>query len=163
MAGERIQYTARDVAEPEFFDDARCRGASIWELARDFPLVGRWVDERVDRLRTDEQARAQLFFPGKGEWKTLHAAKSVCEACPVADECLEWALRNREAYGVFGGRSESQRKTLRAEMSLRTSPRHRGPIIHGTAWGQYRRCVAENGKACDRCRLWLSQSRPRSA
>ena len=37
------------------------------------------------------------------------AAKAVCAACPVRDECLSWALANRERLGVWGGLTERER------------------------------------------------------
>jgi WhiB family redox-sensing transcriptional regulator len=33
--------------------------------------------------------------------------------CPVRAECLEFALRNDERYGVFGGLSERERRKLK--------------------------------------------------
>lgn len=40
------------------------------------------------------------------------AAKAVCAECPVRNECLEYALDAREAYGIWGGRTEVERKAL---------------------------------------------------
>lgn len=39
-------------------------------------------------------------------------AKAICAGCPVRVECLQWALATREPYGVWGGRSESERKQM---------------------------------------------------
>lgn len=60
----------------------------------------------------------ELFFPigntGPAQlW--IEDAKTVCRRCPVADACLQWALENAE-YGVFGGMSEDERKTLKRRM-----------------------------------------------
>lgn len=52
-----------------------------------------------------------LFFPERGE--TTSAAKAVCAGCPVRDECREFGMRER--FGVWGGASERERKTLRRE------------------------------------------------
>lgn len=38
-----------------------------------------------------------------------HAAKRICQRCPVIVECREWALRRREQYGVWGGMGEAER------------------------------------------------------
>jgi WhiB family redox-sensing transcriptional regulator len=35
-----------------------------------------------------------------------------CEACPVADECLDFATRNGERYGVWGGLTPDQRSHM---------------------------------------------------
>lgn len=40
------------------------------------------------------------------------AAKAVCNTCPVKHDCLEYALEAREAYGIWGGLTELERKTL---------------------------------------------------
>lgn len=39
-------------------------------------------------------------------------AKRTCKACPVTEECLEYALSSGEPFGVWGGLSESERKAL---------------------------------------------------
>lgn len=52
-----------------------------------------------------------VFFPDRGE--SLSPAKSVCAECIVRDECLEYALDNRERFGVWGGTSERERRRLR--------------------------------------------------
>ena len=40
------------------------------------------------------------------------AAKAVCNRCPVRQECLEYALEAREAYGIWGGMTELERRAL---------------------------------------------------
>jgi WhiB family transcriptional regulator, redox-sensing transcriptional regulator len=40
------------------------------------------------------------------------AAKAVCRACPVQQECLEHALEAKEAYGIWGGLTELERKAV---------------------------------------------------
>jgi ATP/maltotriose-dependent transcriptional regulator MalT len=53
------------------------------------------------------------------------AAKRVCRACPARAECLEWALRNDERYGIWGGLSTGQRHKImvNAGRAGKTSPR----------------------------------------
>ncbi|ATN88665.1 WhiB family transcription factor [Mycobacterium phage Demsculpinboyz] len=52
----------------------------------------------------------EMFFPEKGG--SAKPAKRICSRCEVADECLEWALANRENYGVFGGLTAKERRPL---------------------------------------------------
>jgi hypothetical protein len=33
----------------------------------------------------------------------LHAVLNVCVTCPVADDCLDYAIRNQLVDGVWGG------------------------------------------------------------
>ena len=60
-----------------------------------------------------EQARCrehdpELFFPEKGG--SSREAKRICSECPVRIECLNYALRRDERYGVWGGMSERERR-----------------------------------------------------
>lgn len=52
-----------------------------------------------------------LFFPDRGE--STKEAKALCLGCPVVKECLDYAVRNREKQGIWGGTSERQRRRLR--------------------------------------------------
>lgn len=52
-----------------------------------------------------------VFFPGRGE---SHAeARAVCDACPVDDDCLDFAIASGEKFGIWGGISERERRRLR--------------------------------------------------
>lgn len=53
------------------------------------------------------------FYPEEnGIYRHLDVAKAICAGCPVRPECLEYALDNREAHGVWGGLSEYERQPL---------------------------------------------------
>ena len=55
-------------------------------------------------------------------------AKGICDGCPVADDCLEFALATRQRYGIWGGLDASERASelgRRADRS-RTSGRVEG-------------------------------------
>lgn len=54
----------------------------------------------------------EMFFPGRGE--SASAAKVVCEVCPVAEPCLDYALRITEKHGIWGGTSERERRMMRS-------------------------------------------------
>ena len=57
-----------------------------------------------------------LFFPAGTTGAALHeiaAAKAVCMACPVQSQCLRFALRTGQAYGIWGGTTEDERVTMR--------------------------------------------------
>jgi WhiB family redox-sensing transcriptional regulator len=74
----------------------------------------------------------EWFFPvgdvGPG-LREVAAAKAVCARCPVARECLEWALREGEAAGIWGGTTPEERRALRhsrrewARMKMSRVPR----------------------------------------
>ncbi|MGD0983350.1 MAG: WhiB family transcriptional regulator [Acidimicrobiales bacterium] len=39
-------------------------------------------------------------------------AKEICRTCPVVKSCLEYAVRIREANGIWGGLNEAERKQI---------------------------------------------------
>jgi WhiB family redox-sensing transcriptional regulator len=61
-------------------------------------------------------ADPELWFPvtetGPGAAQVAEA-KAECARCPVATECLEFALAAGLDHGVFGGMSASERRALR--------------------------------------------------
>jgi len=58
----------------------------------------------------------ELFFPigtTGPALRQLQQAKRVCAGCPVQSPCLEWAVLAGIDYGVWGGSSEDERRTLK--------------------------------------------------
>jgi WhiB family transcriptional regulator, redox-sensing transcriptional regulator len=58
----------------------------------------------------------ELFFPLGTAGPALQAidrAKQICGACPVRARCLDWAIRHGAAYGIWGGRTEEERRESR--------------------------------------------------
>ena len=51
-----------------------------------------------------------VFFPSDG--LGVQAAQKICADCPVSEACLEYALANRIDHGVWGGRSERERRRI---------------------------------------------------
>lgn len=39
-------------------------------------------------------------------------AKSICVTCPVLDTCRQFAMEEKELYGVWGGLTESERHKI---------------------------------------------------
>lgn len=54
-----------------------------------------------------------LFFPERQEIVQVLEIRDICADCPVATECLEYALVAGEKHGFFGGKSERQRRNER--------------------------------------------------
>lgn len=76
-----------------------------------------WVEQSVC-----SQTDPEVFFPEKGS--TTTDAKSVCAVCPVrarflggSGECLDYALRRGERFGIWGGLSERERRGMRHPIS----------------------------------------------
>jgi WhiB family redox-sensing transcriptional regulator len=45
-------------------------------------------------------------------------AKEVCRGCVVSNECLEYAIENGERFGIWGGKSERERRRLRRARAI---------------------------------------------
>ena len=57
-----------------------------------------------------------LFFPVGSTGLALEqieSAKVVCEACRCQADCLEFALATNQDSGIWGGKSEEERRHLR--------------------------------------------------
>ena len=51
-----------------------------------------------------------IFFPSDGVG--VIRAQKICGACPAQAQCLEYALENHIDHGVWGGRSERERRRI---------------------------------------------------
>ena len=87
-----------------------------------------------------------LFFPEVGRTTVSATAKAVCAACPVAAECLAYAVNLGEHHGIWGGVAEKQRRKIRSRAFARVADRcgttagYMAHYRHGTA-------------ICEPCRL----------
>jgi WhiB family redox-sensing transcriptional regulator len=68
-----------------------------------------------------EQARCrgvdpELFFPARGASTT--ESKAICAQCPVAAECLEYSLKHGEKFGIWGAKSERERREIRKQRKV---------------------------------------------
>ena len=52
-----------------------------------------------------------IFFPETDE--EAEPAKAVCASCPVREACLDFAMKNRQEEGVWGGLTQTERRRLR--------------------------------------------------
>lgn len=55
----------------------------------------------------------ETFFPRDG--MGVIVAQRICAECPVAGKCLVYALDNHIDHGVWGGKSERERRRLLRE------------------------------------------------
>lgn len=53
------------------------------------------------------------FFPDPEDLAGVARAKAVCASCPVASECLTWAIETNQSDGVWGGHTAQERRTIR--------------------------------------------------
>jgi WhiB family transcriptional regulator, redox-sensing transcriptional regulator len=83
-----------------------------------------------------QRADPELFFPaphGPGGEAQAEKAKSLCARCPVRGQCLSYAVATRQKYGVWGGATEEERRTMtrRNHSADSSAHRHRGLWHHG--------------------------------
>lgn len=87
-----------------------------WEA----PQREAWMDDAACANTDPDQ-----FFPEKGG--STRDAKKICGGCDVRQQCLEYALRRDERFGIWGGLSERERRPLRRAAApaevVRTEPR----------------------------------------
>jgi len=58
----------------------------------------------------------EIFYPEGPEHVRRYderTAKSICNACPVRELCLDYALVAKEDFGIFGGLTPQERRLLR--------------------------------------------------
>lgn len=70
----------------------------------------------------------KIFYPD--EHTSAAAAKEICKHCPVRQECLEYAVTYREAHGIWGGRSEKERKKIRRANRLQRDHEIEERMLH---------------------------------
>jgi WhiB family transcriptional regulator, redox-sensing transcriptional regulator len=76
----------------------------------------RWLERAACRGRDVE-----LFYSLEEE--DVRAALAICAVCEVQTECYERAMTGREAFGVWGGTTETERRRIfRRERRRRQDP-----------------------------------------
>lgn len=77
------------------------------------------LSDNDDRFREQAACRdypTNLFFLEQFEnqyHNKLSRAREVCGVCPVAEDCLRFALNNHIQYGIWAGTTPLQRKAMR--------------------------------------------------
>ncbi len=66
-----------------------------------------------------------LFFPAGDvapePVAQAERAKAICQGCVVREECLQFALATHQEFGIWGGTTEAERRTLRRRLRRRIS------------------------------------------
>jgi WhiB family redox-sensing transcriptional regulator len=95
-----------------------------------------------------QNADPELFFPivatGPGLLQVA-SAKAVCARCEVQAECLRFAMESVQDHGVWGGKTEEERRALR-RARIRQA-RHALAVAEDRPQRQERRRPARAGKA----------------
>ncbi|MFD7012690.1 WhiB family transcriptional regulator [Rhodococcus jostii] len=65
---------------------------------------------------------ADLFFDPADDSTDEHAAKAICNHCPVLAHCRDYAVDAKEPHGIWGGLSPTERKRQRWFNRFKTTP-----------------------------------------
>lgn len=106
----------------------------------------------------------ELWFPsdGKGrppgngerpETERIKKAKAICAGCPVRNECLTFALENKEDHGIWAGVGRERRRELRRGNPLPDQPARPsdGSCLRGHS-AEYRVSTSSGSTKCKKCR-----------
>lgn len=77
------------------------------------PLDRSWMDEAECK-----DLPVEMFFPERERGGDPKPAQAVCFQCPVRVRCLAYALAAKEKQGIWGGKSERQRRHIRQAMAI---------------------------------------------
>lgn len=86
-------------------DNPTATELSLGALASADDTVTAWMAEGNCRLYPPA-----TFFPSDGVG--VDKARKICQDCPVAAPCLDYALEQRIDHGVWGGCSERERRRI---------------------------------------------------
>lgn len=95
----------------------------------DAPCVGEW----------DLFFAPTEFESREAKTRRRERAKAICHRCPFIEPCAEWAVRNCEKHGVWGGLDEDDRGfggrkgrlRVRQELQQRLAEKHLPGSAHG--------------------------------
>jgi WhiB family transcriptional regulator, redox-sensing transcriptional regulator len=75
-----------------------------------------WDDQEWRGRSACRDSSPDIFFPIGTTGPALEhtdTAKRICTACPVREECLEFALATNQEAGIWGATTEEERRKLR--------------------------------------------------
>jgi hypothetical protein len=130
--------------------------------------LGDWRE--LAACRNTVTARYDPFFDGTEQGE--RAALAICRTCRVQGECLAYAVRTGQSYGVWGGRPQQELRRLVAldrlgQAQVRAGGRHRNAskdrCEHGHRFNPANTYYTPTGeRRCRICRRAVDRARDRS-
>lgn len=72
-----------------------------------------------------------LWFPPRGTpTAKIAEAKRICQTCPIKQKCLDYALWHGDRAGIWGGKTEKERRNLRYDINVLRPPRRKRITSH---------------------------------
>jgi WhiB family redox-sensing transcriptional regulator len=98
----------------------------------------------------------KLWFPTSSDPTAARAAVGICHTCPVAAQCLQYAIDEELRFGVFGGTTASQRAKMRTGRPVSKMRKWSDPKPCGSmaAW---RRHLRNKEPIDDLCRMAVDE------
>lgn len=88
--------------------------------------AGTWDVESWRAESACRDADVNLFFPAGVTGpaaRQIREAKAICAACPARKTCLDFAIETNQEYGIWGGTTEDERRSLRRAWRARRALR----------------------------------------
>lgn len=83
-----------------------------------FPSLTKWGSDEWRTKAACKGVDPNEFFTT--EEKRVRVMKQLCDSCPVKSECLQFALTNDIAWGIYGGMTPKERnRTFKHVVSQR--------------------------------------------
>lgn len=79
--------------------------------------------ERWVALANCRGSDPEIFYPPRFAGRNANvAAKAICAECLVVEECLEYGLVIGDKFGIYGGKTERERRAIRRERTITRDP-----------------------------------------
>jgi len=94
-----------------------------WLISGDESDPSQWLADLLRRPWWHSRAAcrgagADGFVIGRGaNLATTARAKAICSGCPVTVQCLDFALADPDAVGIWGATTGQERRAMRAEVA----------------------------------------------
>lgn len=98
-------------------------------------MPGPWADHAACK------GKVNVFYVNPNHKRVVEQALAICATCPVVMPCQQYALRNNELHGVWGGMTAEQRR-----VNVTIKPKRALVVSCGTNSGYVKGC------RCDECR-----------
>lgn len=80
------------------------------ELLSNWSLVNKTIEWKSDAACI---GKTDMFFSHRGyNQEKIKEAKEICRTCPVSFQCLKYAQENRLPYGIWGGKTSTERLAM---------------------------------------------------
>jgi WhiB family transcriptional regulator, redox-sensing transcriptional regulator len=72
------------------------------------------ADPRAACANLTFEAVDRMFYPASYDSPHVDEAKTICRRCPLAGDCLAWALDTGQPDGIWGATTPAERRAILA-------------------------------------------------